>query len=157
MQQVFSLPELPARTQPPSKTAPNAVKSKRSFGIGSSFKSGSAVFDAEPLRVRPVDREPQRQRMGAPRGKVVRSMVPSEPLSEQQRVQDEQWLQDEQRAQDLLRIKPKEAARSPGRKRLAFDSTPPPPRTSSKVSADRSWGSSCGWPPRWATRSRPRP
>ena len=35
--------------------------------------------------------------MGAPRGKVVRSMVPSEPLSEQQRVQDEQWLQDEQR------------------------------------------------------------
>ena len=55
---------------------------------------------------------------------VLRSMVPSEPLSEQQRVQDEQWLQDEQRAQDLLRIKPKEAARSPGRKRLASIASP---------------------------------
>lgn len=120
MHRVLSLPELPSRTQPPSVNAPSGAKTKRPFGIGSAFKSRSAEFDAEPsLRIR-SDRKPQRQRVGAPRG----SVVPSEPLSEEQREQDEQWLQEEQRVQELLRIKPKEAARSPGRKLLASIASP---------------------------------
>ena len=121
MHRVLSLPELPSsRTLPPSVNAPSGAKTKRPFGIGSPFKSRSAEFDAEPsLRIR-SDRKPQRQRVGAPRD----SVVPSEPLSEQQRQQDEQWLQEEQRVQELLRIKPKEAARSPGRKLLASIASP---------------------------------
>lgn len=121
MQRVLSLPELPSRTQPPSVHAPSGTRTKRSFGVGSPFKSRSAELDAEAaLRMRSA-RKPQRQRVGAPRG----SMVPSDPLSEQQLEQDEQWLQEEQqRAQDLLRIKPKEAARSPGRKLLASIASP---------------------------------
>ena len=66
-------------------------------------------------------RKPQRQRVFAPRG----SVVPSDPLSDHQLEQDEQWLQEEQqRAQELLRIKPKEAARSPGRRLLASIASP---------------------------------
>lgn len=121
MQRVLSLPELPSRTQPPSVHAPSGTRTKRSFGVGSSFKSRSAELDAEAaLRMR-SGRKPQRQRVVAPRG----SVVPSDPLSDHQLEQDEQWLQEEQqRAQELLRIKPKEAARSPGRKLLASIASP---------------------------------
>ena len=121
MQRVLSLPELPSRTQPPSVHAPSGTRTKRSFGAGSPFKSRSAELDAEAaLRMR-SGRKPQRQRVFAPRG----SVVPSDPLSDHQLEQDEQWLQEEQqRAQELLRIKPKEAARSPGRKLLASIASP---------------------------------
>ena len=121
MQRVLSLPELPSRTQPPSVHAPSGTRTKRSFGAGSPFKSRSAELDAEAaLRMR-SGRKPQRQRVVAPRG----SVVPSDPLSDHQLEQDEQWLQEEQqRAQELLRIKPKEAARSPGRRLLASIASP---------------------------------